>query len=104
MSPESSNICSDKNNCVEPVSSRSESLDYIGSKLHSTLALSLNGRTLQIYGVESATIRLFDLQGVPRFAKETIRGVVSLDNLPAGAYIIQVRAGKNTISRRLVLH
>ena len=104
MLPESSNSCSDENNCVEPVSSSSESLDYIGSKLHSTLALSLNGRTLQIYGVESATIRLFDLQGVPRFAKETIRGVVSLDNLPAGAYIIQVRAGKNTISRRLVLH
>ncbi len=104
MLPESSNSCSDENNCVEPVSSSSESLDYIGSKLHSTLALSLNGRTLQIYGAESATIRLFDLQGVPRFAKETIRGVVSLDNLPAGAYIIQVRAGKNTISRRLVLH
>ena len=104
MLPESSSSCSDENNCVEPVSSSSESLDYIGSKLHSTLALSLNGRTLQIYGAESATIRLFDLQGVPRFAKETIRGVVSLDNLPAGAYIIQVRAGKNTISRRLVLH
>ncbi len=104
MLPESSSSCSDENNCVEPVSSSSESLDYIGSKLHSTLALSLNGRTLQVYGAESATIRLFDLQGVPRFAKETIRGVVSLDNLPAGAYIIQVRAGKNTISRRLVLH
>ncbi len=88
---------------VEIQSSSSEITDGLENALIPSLALSLDGRKLQIHGAKDVQVRLFDLQGVPRYTVNNVNGFVDLNNLPAGSYIVYVKTKDFSLSRRLVL-
>ena len=88
---------------TEIQSSSSEITDGLENALIPSLALSLDGRKLQIHGAKDVQVRLFDLQGVPRYTVNNVNGFVDLNNLPAGSYIVYVKAKDFSLSRRLVL-
>ena len=88
---------------TEIQSSSSEITDGFENALIPSLALSLDGRKLQIHGAKDVQVRLFDLQGVPRYTVNNVNGFVDLNNLPAGSYIVYVKTKDFSLSRRLVL-
>ena len=88
---------------AEIQSSSSEITDGLENALIPSLALSLDGRKLQIHGAKDVQVRLFDLQGVPRYTVNNVNGFVDLNNLPAGSYIVYVKTKDFSLSRRLVL-
>ena len=88
---------------TEIQSSSSEITDGLENALIPSLALSLDGRKLQIHGAKDVQVRLFDLQGVPRYTVNNVNGFVDLNNLPAGSYIVYVKTKDFSLSRRLVL-
>jgi hypothetical protein len=88
---------------AEIQSSSSEITDGFENALIPSLALSLDGRKLQIHGAKDVQVRLFDLQGVPRYTVNNVNGFVDLNNLPAGSYIVYVKTKDFSLSRRLIL-
>ena len=84
-------------------SSSSEITDGLENALIPSLALSLDGRKLQIHGAKDVQVRLFDLQGVPRYIVNSVNGFVDLNALPAGSYIVYVKAKDYSLSRGIVL-
>ena len=88
---------------AEIQSSSSEITDGLENALIPSLALSLDGRKLQIHGAKDVQVRLFDLQGVPRYTVNNVNGFVDLNNLPAGSYIVYVKTKYFSLSRRLIL-
>lgn len=67
-----------------------------------SLQLFLKARTLEIIG-GTVSLQIFDMQGRPLHIFNQVKGVVSLENLPAGSYIVRAQKGSNSISRRMIL-
>jgi hypothetical protein len=67
-----------------------------------SLKLSIRSRVLEISG-GSASLEVFDMQGRPLKMLNHVSGVVSLESLPAGSYIVRAHNGSNVISKRVTL-
>lgn len=67
------------------------------------LKVSMNGRLLQITGADYAEIDVFDMQGSPVASFKQAAGSVSLESLRQGNYIVRVRSGSNSLTRRIVM-
>ena len=67
------------------------------------LKVSMNGRLLQITGADYAEIEVFDMQGSPVASFKQAAGSVSLESLRQGNYIVRVRSGSNSLTRRIVM-
>lgn len=67
-----------------------------------SLKLSIRSRMLEISG-GSASLEVFDMQGRPLKMLNHVSGVVSLESLPAGSYIVRAHNGSNVISKRVTL-
>lgn len=80
-----------------------ETPNSLNSKPHlASLQLFLKARTLEIIG-GTVSLQIFDMQGRPLHIFNQVKGVVSLENLPAGSYIVRAQKGSNSISRRMIL-
>ncbi len=77
--------------------------DISGFNSHSskTLTVSFSSRILEIQSVKPATVDLFDMQG--RAIKQLLQasGQVSLESVLPGTYIVRVRAGSESWTRRI---
>ncbi len=87
----------------EPESSSSEDPWNMRTDVRPTLALSLNGRALTIVGAQNVNVDVFDMQGRPIRAFRQVSGQVSLDGVKAGNYIVRVREGSNSLTRRIAI-
>lgn len=67
-----------------------------------SLKLFIHSRMLEISG-GSASLEVFDMQGRPLKMLNHVSGVVSLESLPAGSYIVRAHNGSNVISKRVTL-
>ena len=67
------------------------------------LSMSLSGRTLSIAGAKSAKIDVFDMQGRPVFSMKGVKGAVELQGLPKGLYMVRVRDGSASLTKRIVI-
>ncbi len=72
-----------------------------GRNAFGTLSVSFSGSALEIHGVTSAHVDVFDMQGraLKRFAQAS--GQVSLETVQPGTYIVRVRAGSDSWTRRI---
>lgn len=66
-----------------------------------SLFVSFTGKTLEIQGAFPANVEVFDMQGrvLKKFSQVT--GQVSLEAIPAGARIIKIRAGSESLVKRI---
>lgn len=66
-----------------------------------SLFVSFTGKTLEIQGAIPANVEVFDMQGrvLKKFSQVT--GQVSLEAIPAGARIIKIRAGSESLVKRI---
>ncbi len=87
----------------EPESSSSEDPWNMRNDVRPTLALNLNGRALTIVGAQNVNVDVFDMQGRPIRAFRQVSGQVSLDGVKAGHYIVRVREGSNSLTRRIAI-
>lgn len=69
----------------------------------SPLSLYVSGRTLSVSGASSVDVDVFDLQGRPLASWRGISGSVSLEALSSGNYIVRVKSGSNSLTRRATL-
>ena len=67
------------------------------------LHVSMEGRLLQIAGVDYADVDVFDMQGSPVASFKQVTGSVSLENLRQGNYIVRVRSGSMNLTRRIAI-
>ena len=67
------------------------------------LSAQINGRTLSIAGAKSAKIDVFDMQGRPVFSMKGVKGAVELQGLPKGLYMVRVRDGSASLTKRIVI-
>ena len=67
----------------------------------SPVLLAVENRTLHVSGAEMVRLDVFDMQGRPVANFKQVKGSVSLDMLRQGNYIVRVRAGSNSLIRRI---
>ena len=67
------------------------------------LSAQINGRTLSIAGAKSAKIDVFDMQGRPVFSAKNVKGPVELAGISEGLYIVRVRSGSTSLTKRIVI-
>ena len=67
------------------------------------LHVSMEGRLLQIAGVDYADVDVFDMQGRPMVSFKQVIGSVSLEGIRQGNYIVRVRSGSMNLTRRIVM-
>ena len=63
----------------------------------------MEGRLLQIAGVDYADVDVFDMQGSPVASFKQVIGSVSLEGIRQGNYIVRVRSGSMNLTRRIVM-
>lgn len=59
----------------------------------SALSVNFSNKVLQISGVNAANVELFDMKGHKLMMIDGVSGNLSLASLPAGQYIVRVKAG-----------
>ena len=67
------------------------------------LTMSLSGRTLSITGATAAKVDVFDMQGRPVFSMKGVKGAVELQGLSKGLYMVRVRDGSASLTKRIVI-
>ena len=67
-----------------------------------SISLHVAGHTLSIAGAKSATVEVFDLQGRPVFSGKCEKGSVDL-NVAEGLYMVRVRDGSASLTRRIAI-
>ena len=85
---------------VAPSSSSTGTTGIVTQNMNS-LKFSVEGRMLNIGGVEWANVNVFDLQGRPVASFKQVRNSVSLEALRQGNYIVRVNSGSNNLVRRV---
>ncbi|OWV11884.1 MULTISPECIES: cellulase family glycosylhydrolase [unclassified Fibrobacter] len=83
-----------------PASSATAALAAV-QKSYITVAVA--GRMLNIAGVTSADVDLFDLQGRPMVRLKNVVGSADLSAVPSGNYIVRVRSGAVNMTRKVNL-
>ena len=72
----------------------------------SSLSMHVAGRTLFVTGLASknaAKVDLLDLQGRPVYSTNCSNGVVDLDNIAEGLYVVRVRSGSSNLIQRVTI-
>ncbi|SHK77008.1 cellulase family glycosylhydrolase [Fibrobacter sp. UWH6] len=69
----------------------------------SNITVAVAGRMLNIAGVTSADVDLFDLQGRPMVRLKNVVGSADLSAVPSGNYIVRVRSGAVNMTRKVNL-
>lgn len=78
-----------------------ENTTVVMAPVSNSILLSVEGRILQVGGAAWANVDVFDMQGRPVESFKQVKGSVSLDMLRQGNYIVRVRAGSNSLIRRI---
>ena len=68
-----------------------------------SLSIHLSGRTLSIAGATAAKVEIFDMQGRPVFSAKNVKGSVDL-KVTEGLYIVRVREGSASLTKRIAIH
>ena len=82
-------------------SSSSETIGIQAQKHPQNLSMHLAGHILSISGTTSATIDVFDMQGRPIFSAKNVKGSIELKNISEGLYVIRVREGSASLTKRM---
>ena len=61
------------------------------------------GRTLFIAGTQSAKVDVFDMQGRPVFSGKCETGSVELNGFSEGLYVVRVRNGSASLTKRIAI-
>ena len=69
----------------------------------SNLSMQLAGRTLSIAGATAAKVDVFDVQGRPVFSAKNVKDSVKLQDLAEGLYMIRVREGSASLTKRIAI-
>ena len=75
--------------------------DAIAPSAISKLSAQITGRTLSIAGAKSAKVDVFDMQGRPVFSVKNVNGSVELQGLTEGLYVIRIRDGSASLTKRI---
>ena len=78
-----------------------QALAYLGNL--QGISMSLAGRTLSITGASAAKVELFDMQGRPVFNANSVKGSVELKNVSEGLYVVRVREGSTSLTKRIAI-
>ena len=78
-----------------------EQTTFAAASVTSPVLLMVENRTLHVSGAEMVRLDVFDMQGRPVESFKQVKGSVSLENLRQGNYIVRVRAGSNSLIRRI---
>ena len=98
-STENSSSSSEK---VENSSSSAGKDAFVAQRMNS-LKLSVEGRVLHVGGAEWANVDVFDMQGRPVASFKQAKGAIALDMLQQGNYIVRVRSGSNSLTRKIAI-
>ena len=67
------------------------------------LSMHLTGRTLFIAGATTAKVDVFDMQGRPVFSAKNVKGSVDLKDVSEGLYVVRVRSGSASLTKRMAI-
>jgi len=73
------------------------------SRVSSPLSMVVAGRTLHVSGTNDMSVEVFDMQGRPLMAIAHVKDSVNLESLHQGNVVVRLRAGSNTLVRRIVV-
>ena len=65
--------------------------------------MAVAGRTLHVSGASDMSVEVFDMQGSPVATFAHVKGSVNLEMLRQGSFVVRLRAGSNTLVRRIVV-
>jgi endo-1,4-beta-xylanase len=65
--------------------------------------MHVSGHTLFIAGTQSAKVDVFDLQGRPVFRGKCEKGSVELSGFSEGLYVVRVRSGSASLTKRIAI-
>ena len=68
-----------------------------------SITTQLSGHTLFIAGVISARVDVFDMQGRPVFSAKNVKGSVDLKDVSEGLYVVRVRSGSASLTKRIAI-
>jgi hypothetical protein len=88
---------------ISPESSSSEGTTLAMPTIVSALSLGISGRMLHVAGAPDMSVEIFDMQGSPVASFRHVSGSVNLDMLRQGNFIVRLRAGSNSLIRRIVV-
>ena len=71
--------------------------------LDGSLSMHVSGHTLFIAGTQSAKVDVFDLQGRPVFRGKCEKGSVELSGFSEGLYVVRVRSGSASLTKRIAI-
>jgi hypothetical protein len=86
----------------EPESSSSGPV-LVVSPVTSSLSLVVAGRMLHVSGASDMSVEIFDMKGTLIATFGHVSGAVSLDMLRQGSFVVRLRAGSNSLIRRIVV-
>lgn len=75
----------------------------IANVAQNTLHVTFEGRTINIFGANSATVNIFDMQGRPVASFKHVTHAIELNNMRAGNYIVRIRDTNFSITRKVTL-
>lgn len=84
----------------EPSSSATVSIAKVAQNV---LKVSVSGRSLNVFGVATADVDVFDLQGRPMVRLSNVVGSADLSQVPSGNYIVRIRSGALNLTRKVNL-
>ena len=99
--PSSSSAGVSSSSAVESSSSVSPTLAM--SRVLSPLSMVVAGRMLHVSGANDISVEVFDMQGRPLMAIAHVKGAVNLESLHQGNVVVRLRAGSNSLVRRIVV-
>jgi len=88
---------------AEPESSSSEGTTVAMSRVSNPLSMVVAGRTLHVSGASDMSVEVFDMQGSPVATFAHVKGSVNLESLHQGNVVVRLRAGSNSLVRRIVV-
>ena len=98
----SSSATPETSSSATPSSSSSDS-DVIVATSARTLSFELAGRMLHVLGASDVAVDVFDMQGRPLVSLGHVSGPVNLGTLRQGNYVVRLRAGSNSVVRRIAV-
>ena len=101
VSPYSSNT--PESSSSTDVSSSSSTITIKASMAPASLSMQVSGHTLLIAGTLSAMVDVFDMQGRPVFSAKCETGSIELKNVSEGLYVVRVREGSASLTKRIAI-
>ena len=101
VSPYSSNT--PESSSSTDVSSSSSTITIKASMAPASLSMQVSGHTLLIAGTQSAMVDVFDMQGRPVFSAKCETGSIELKNVSEGLYVVRVRDGSASLTKRIAI-